>query len=45
MGSISDGVVWIFHLFNPSSPGVDSASDRNEYQGYLLGGRVKGSSA
>jgi hypothetical protein len=37
-GSIPDGFIGIFHLPIPSGPGVDSASNRNEYQGYLLGG-------
>ena len=41
-GSIPDGVIGIFHLtlsFRPHyGPGVDSASNRNEYQEYLLGG-------
>ena len=28
------------HFFRPHcGPGVDSASNRNEYQGYLLGGK------
>ena len=27
----------IFHWHNPSGPGVDSASNRNEYQEYFLG--------
>ena len=35
-GSISDGVIGIFHWHNPSdrtmAPGVDSTSNRNEYQ-------------
>jgi hypothetical protein len=38
-GSIPDGVIGIFHWHNP---GVDSASNRNEYQEYFLeskGGR------
>jgi hypothetical protein len=39
-GSISDGVTGIFHWHNPFSrnfcPGVDSASNRNEYQEYFL---------
>jgi hypothetical protein len=35
-GSIPDGVIGIFH---PSGrTGVDSASNRNEYQTYFLGG-------
>jgi hypothetical protein len=40
-GSIPDGVIWIFHLHNPSdgtmAPGVDSASNINEYQAHFLG--------
>jgi len=40
-GSIPDGVNGIFHCHNPSGrtngPGVDSASNRNEYQEYFLG--------
>ena len=50
MGSIPDGIIGIFHWHNPSSrtrlnygPGVDSASNRNEYQEYFLG--VKAASA
>ena len=39
-GSIPDGVIGIIH--NPSGrhyyPAVDSASNRNEYQEYFLGG-------
>jgi len=42
-GSIPDGVIAIFHLtqsFRPQyGPGVDSASNRNEYQEYFLGGK------
>ena len=42
-GSIPDGVIGIFHWHNPprphSGPGVDSASNRNEYQEYFLGGK------
>ena len=42
-GSIPDGVIGIFHSHNPSDrtsgPGVDSASNRNEYQENLLGGK------
>jgi hypothetical protein len=35
-----------FHSFRPHyGPGVDSASNRNEYQGYLLEGRVKAAGA
>jgi len=39
--SIPDGVIGIFHWHKPSartSPGVDSASNRNEYQEYFLWG-------
>jgi hypothetical protein len=45
-GSIPDGVIGIFSLKSfrpPYSPGVDSASNRNEYQEYFLG--VKAASA
>ena len=39
-GSIPDGVTEIFHLHNPAdrtmAPGVDSASNRNEYQENFL---------
>jgi hypothetical protein len=38
-GSIPDGIIGIFHLNNPSDrngPGVDSASNRNEYQEHFL---------
>jgi len=39
-GSIPDGVIGIFHSFRPHyGPGVDSASNRNEYQEYFLGGK------
>jgi len=41
-GSIPDGVIWIFHWQSFRShygPGVDSASHRNEYQEYFLGGK------
>ena len=42
-GSISDGVIGIFHWHNPSDgPGVDSASHRNEYQEDFLGVNVAG---
>ena len=37
-GSISDGVIGIFHY----SPGVDSVSNRNEYQEYFLGVKAAG---
>ena len=37
-GSIPDGVIGIFHWYNPSGPGVDSASNTDEYQEYFLGG-------
>ena len=40
-GSIPDGVIGMFHWHIPSGPhcgpGVDSASDRNEYKEYFLG--------
>jgi hypothetical protein len=36
-GSIPDGVIGIFH-----GPGVDSASNRNEYQVYFLGVKAAG---
>jgi hypothetical protein len=42
-GSIPDGVTGIFHWHNRFGlhygPGVDSASNRNEYQEYFLGGK------
>ena len=42
-GSIPDSVTGIFHWHNPSgrtmAPGVDSASNRYEYQEYFLGGK------
>ena len=42
-GSIPDGVIGIFHWHNPSgstvAPGLDLASNRNEYQEYFLGGK------
>ena len=42
-GSIPIGVIGIFHWHNPSSHtmalGVNSASNRNEYQEYFLGGK------
>ena len=37
-GSIPDGIIGIFHWHIPSGPGVDSVSNRNEYQEYFLGG-------
>ena len=37
-GSIPGGVFGIFHWHNPGS-GVDSASNRDEYQEYVLGGK------
>jgi len=41
-GSVPDRVTGIFHFLLPFrphyGPGVESASNRNEYQGYLLGG-------
>ena len=43
LGSIPDGVIGVFHWHNPSgrtmAPRVDSASNRNEYQEYFLGGK------
>ena len=40
-GSIPDGVIGIFHSHNPSDgPGVDSASNINEYQEYFLRSKV-----
>jgi len=45
-GSIPDGVIGIFHLHSPSgrtmSLGVDSASNRNEYQEYFMGVKAAG---
>ena len=45
-GSIPDGVGGIFHWHNPSDRtmalGVDSASNRNEYQEYFLGVKTAG---
>jgi hypothetical protein len=46
-GSIPDGVIGIFHWHNPSDrtkagPGVDSASNRNEYQEHFLGVKATG---
>ena len=44
-GSIPDGVTGIFHWqsFRPQyGPGVDSASNRNEYQKYVLGLKAAG---
>jgi hypothetical protein len=39
-GSIPDGVIGNFHSFRPHyGPGIDSASNRNEYQEYFLGGK------
>jgi hypothetical protein len=38
-GMIPDGVIGIFLLFNTSGPGVDSDSNRNEYQEYFLRGK------
>ena len=41
--SIPDGVTGIFHLHNPSDrPGLDSASNRNEYQENFLGVNAAG---
>ena len=45
-GSISDDVTGIFRWHNPSgrtmAPGVDSASNRNEYQKYFLAVKAAG---
>jgi hypothetical protein len=41
-GSFPDGVTAFFHWHNPYGPGVDSASDRNEYQEYFLGIKAAG---
>jgi hypothetical protein len=45
-GSIPYGAIGIFHWHNPSgctvAPGVESASNRNEYLGYLLGVKADG---
>ena len=46
-GSIPDGVIgFFFHWHNPSgrtmAMGVDSASNRNEYQEYFLGVKTGG---
>ena len=45
-GSIPDGVIGIFHRYNPSgrskAPGVDSASNINEYKEYFLGVKTAG---
>jgi hypothetical protein len=45
-GSIPDGVIGIFHWHNPSDPtmalGVDSTSNRNEYQEHFLGVKAAG---
>jgi len=45
-GPIPDGVIGIFRLHNPSgrtmAPGVDSASNGNEYQEYFLGVKAAG---
>jgi len=45
-GSIPDGVIGFFSLtqsFRPHyGPGVDSASNRNEYQEYFLGVKAAG---
>jgi len=46
VGSISDGVIGIFHWLNSFrphyGPGVDSASKRNEYQDCFLGVKAAG---
>jgi len=45
-GSIPDGVIGIFQWHNPSGHtmalGVDSASNKNEYQVYFLGVKAAG---
>jgi len=45
-GSIPDGVIGIFHWHSPhgriNGPGVDSTSNRNEYQEYFLGVKAAG---
>ena len=38
-GSIPDDVIGIFHWHNSLAFGVDSATNRNEYQRYLLEGK------
>jgi hypothetical protein len=38
--AIPDAVIGIFHLHNPSGPGIDPVFKRNEYQEYLLGGNA-----
>jgi hypothetical protein len=43
MGSIPDGVTGIFHWHKPHyDPGVDPASNRNEYLDYFLGDKSAG---
>ena len=37
--SIPDGVIGIFPWHNPSGSGVDSSSNRSDYQEYFLGGK------
>jgi hypothetical protein len=45
-GSIPDGVIGIFHWHNLSdrtmAPGIDSASNKNEYQEHFLGVKAAG---
>jgi hypothetical protein len=45
-GSIPDGVIGISYCYNPSGRtmvlGVDSASNRNEYQVYFMGVKAAG---
>ena len=44
-GSIPDGIIWIFHSLNPSVRAMAlglTASNRNEYQRYLLGVKAVG---
>jgi len=40
-GSIPDGVIGVFH-WKSYGPGVDSASNRNEYQEYFVGVKTAG---
>jgi len=41
-GSIPVGVIGIFHSDRTMNLGVDSAFNRNEYQGYFLGVKAAG---
>ena len=38
-GSIYEGIIDIYHCLLPADPGVDSTSNRNEYQEYILRGK------